>query len=410
MQIIKLSDKVLPVYRDEFWKTKKTYVINKGSRGSGKSKNAALWHIFNMMKYPLANTLVIRRTERTLRDSCFSDLQWAIHQLGTDSEWKCTTSPLETTYKPTGQKILFRGLDSGYKVTSISVPIGVLCWCWFEEFYEVSNEEDFDIIDESIRGQLPEGYFKRITCTFNPWSAHHFSKKRFFDVTDDNVLAMTTTYKDNPYLSQTDMQLFERMKKHNPRRYRIAGLGEFGIEEGLIYENVEIKDYDVDALRQSGLKPAYGLDFGYTDPNAFVAMLIDNEKKIIYVFDELYKTGITNKQIAEEIKRKGYGSERIICDCAEPKSIAELRDEGIRAEPSRKGRDSVTHGIQLIQNYKIIVHSRCVDFSKEISNYCWEKNKDGKPTDKPDHEFSHGMDAMRYGVQKAIMPQTFSFD
>ena len=410
MQIIKLSDKVLPVYRDGFWKTKKTYVINKGSRGSGKSKNAALWHIFSMMKYPLANTLVIRRTERTLRDSCFSDLQWAIHQLGVDSEWKCTTSPLEMTYIKTGQKILFRGLDSGYKVTSISVPIGVLCWCWFEEFYEVSNEEDFDIIDESIRGQLPEGYFKRITCTFNPWSAHHFSKKRFFDVTDDNVLAMTTTYKDNPYLSQTDMQLFERMKEHNPRRYRIAGLGEFGIEEGLIYENVEIKDYDVDALRQSGLKPAYGLDFGYTDPNAFVAMLIDNEKKIIYVFDELYKTGITNKQIAEEIKRKGYGSERIICDCAEPKSIAELRDEGIRTEPSRKGRDSVTHGIQLIQNYKIIVHSRCVDFSKEISNYCWEKNKDGKPTDKPDHEFSHGMDAMRYGVQKAIMPQTFSFD
>jgi len=410
MQIIKLSDKVLPVYRDGFWKTKKTYVINKGSRGSGKSKNAALWHIFNMMKYPLANTLVIRRTERTLRDSCFSDLQWAIHQLGADSEWKCTTSPLEMTYMKTGQKILFRGLDSGYKVTSISVPIGVLCWCWFEEFYEVSNEEDFDIIDESIRGRLPEGYFKRITCTFNPWSAHHFSKERFFDVTDDNVLAMTTTYKDNPYLSQTDMQLFERMKEHNPRRYRIAGLGEFGIEEGLIYENVEYSDFDIDQLRKSGLKPAYGLDFGYTDPNAFVAMLIDNDKKVIYIFDEFYKTGITNKQIAEEIKQKGYGSERIICDCAEPKSIAELQDEGIRAEPSRKGRDSVTHGIQLIQNYKIIIHSRCVDFSKEISNYCWAKDRDGKPTDKPDHEFSHGMDAMRYGVQKAIMPQTFSFD
>ena len=170
MQIIKLSDKVLPVYH-EFWNTKKTYVINKGSRGSGKSKNAALWHIFKMMKYPLANTLVIRRTERTLRDSCFSDLQWAIHQLGADGLWKCTTSPLEMTYTKTGQKILFRGLDSGYKVTSISVPIGILCWCWFEEFYEVSNEEDFDIIDESIRGQLPEGYFKRITCTFNPWSA-----------------------------------------------------------------------------------------------------------------------------------------------------------------------------------------------------------------------------------------------
>ena len=314
------------------------------------------------------------------------------------------------TYKPTGQKILFRGLDSGYKVTSISVPIGVLCWCWFEEFYEISSEEDFDIIDESIRGHLPEGYFKRMTCTFNPWSAHHFSKKRFFDVSEDNVLSMTTTYKDNPYLSDTDLLLFEKMKERNPRRYRIAGLGEFGIEDGLIYENVEVKEFDVDELRRSGLKGAYGLDFGYTDPNAFVCMLIDERTKTLYVFDEFYKTGITNRQIAEEIKKKGYGSEKIICDCAEPKSIAELRDEGIRAEPSRKGRDSVGYGIQLIQNYRIIVHTRCVDFYKEISNYCWEKSREGKLTDKPDHEFSHGMDAMRYGFCKAVQPETFSFE
>jgi len=224
------------------------------------------------------------------------------------------------------------------------------------------------------------------------------------------VLALTTTWKCNEWLGDDDRKLFEEMRLNNPRRYRIEGDGEWGIAEGLIYENVEIKEFDVDELRKSGLKPAYGLDFGYTDPNAFVAMLIDSKNKIIYIFDEFYKTGITNRQIAEEIKRKGYGSERIICDCAEPKSIAELRDEGIRTEPSRKGRDSVTHGIQLIQNYKIIVHSRCVDFSKEISNYCWAKDRDGKPTDKPDHEFSHGMDAMRYGVQKAIMPQTFSFE
>lgn len=409
MQIIKLSDKVLPVYH-EFWNTKKTYVINKGSRGSGKSKNAALWHIFKMMKYPLANTLVIRRTERTLRDSCFSDLQWAIHQLGADGLWKCTTSPLEMTYTKTGQKILFRGLDSGYKVTSISVPIGILCWCWFEEFYEVSNEEDFDIIDESIRGQLPEGYFKRITCTFNPWSAHHFSKKRFFDVSDGNVLAMTTTYMDNPYLSETDIQLFEFMKERNPRRYRIAGLGEFGIEEGLIYENVEVAEFDVDKLRKSGIKAAYGVDFGFTDPNAFVAMMIDTEKKLLYIFDEYYSAGITNQQLAEEIKKMGYGSEHIVCDCAEPKSIAELRDEGIRATASRKGRDSVNHGIQLIQNYKIIVHPKCVNVEKEIKNYCWEKGRDGKLTGKPDHEFSHSMDAMRYGFTRAVMPDTFSFE
>lgn len=406
----KLSDVVLPAY-NEFWKTKKTYVICKGSRGSGKSKHAALWHIYHMMKYPLSNTLVVRKTERTLRDSCYSDLRWAIHQLGVDAYWRCTTSPLEITYIPTGQKILFRGLDDGYKITSISVPKGVLNFLWFEEFYEISKEEDFDILDESIRGVLPEGYWKRITATFNPWSAAHFSKKRFFDVQSDNILAMTTTYKDNPYLSETDLQLFENMRINNPRRFKIAGLGEFGVAEGLIYENFEVRDFNVDDIRQiPGIKSAFNLDFGFTDPNAFVCEMVDNTNMIIYIFDEWYQSGVTNRIIAQKIKEMGYGGQVIICDSAEPKSIAELQDEGIKAEPSRKGKDSVNHGIQLIQNYKIIIHPKCVEFHKEISNYCWKKDKDGRLTDKPDHEFSHGMDSMRYGVSKILIPDTFSFD
>lgn len=411
MQTVKrLSEIVLPAYK-EFWKTRKTYVICKGSRGSGKSKHAALWHIYHMMKYPLSNTLVVRRTERTLRDSCYSDLKWAIHQLGVEEQWSCTVSPLEMTYKKTGQKILFRGLDDGYKITSISVPTGVLNFLWLEEFYEISNEDDFDILDESIRGQLPDGYWKRITATFNPWSANHFVKKRFFDNPADNVLTMTTTYLDNPYLSDTDLQLFEQMKERNPRRFRVAGLGEFGIAEGLIYPNHRIENFDVDAIRAvPGIKTAFNLDFGFTDPNAFVCELVDNSNMKIYIFDEWYKTGVTNRVIAAAIKEKGYGGQRIICDNAEPKSIVELQEEGIKAEPSRKGKDSVNHGIQLIQNYEIIIHPKCVEFQKEISNYCWAKDKDGKPTDKPDHEFSHGMDSMRYGVSKILMPDTFSFE
>ena len=128
----RLSEIVLPVYQGEFWQTRKTYVLCKGSRGSGKSKAAALWHIVHMMQLPLSNTLVVRKVERTLRDSCFSDLQWAIRRLGVEKFWNCTVSPLEMSYKPTGQKILFRGLDDGYKITSISVPHGVLNFliCW----------------------------------------------------------------------------------------------------------------------------------------------------------------------------------------------------------------------------------------------------------------------------------------
>jgi phage terminase large subunit len=339
----------------------------------------------------------------------FSDLKWAINKLRLDEYWECSVSPMQMTYKPTGQKILFRGLDDGMKITSISVEHGSLCFVWIEEAYEI-REDDFNKLDMSIRGEVPKGYFKQLTLTFNPWSANSWLKKRFFDVQSDSIFTLTTTWECNEWLGEDDRKLFLEMKKNNPRRYLIEGRGEWGISEGLIYENVDFSEFDIDDLRRSGLRPAYGLDFGYTDPNAFVAMLVDNDRKIIYIFDEFYKTGITNRQIAAEIKQKGYGSERIICDCAEPKSIAELRDEGIRAEPSRKGRDSVTHGIQLIQNYKIIVHPRCVNVTKEISNYCWEKTRDGKLTDKPDHEFSHGMDAMRYGVQKAIMPDNFSFE
>ncbi len=121
-------------------------------------------------------------------------------------------------------------------------------------------------------------------------------------------------------------------------------------------------------------------------------------------------TGVTNKIITKQIKDMGYGAQTIVCDCAEHKSIAELQDEGIRAKPSRKGKDSVNYGIQLIQNYQIVVHPKCTEFKKEIDNYCWAKDKDGRPTNKPDHEFSHGMDSMRYGVSDILMPDAFSFD
>ena len=146
------------------------------------------------------------------------------------------------------------------------------------------------------------------------------------------------------------------------------------------------------------MKSAFNLDFGFTDPNAFVCELVDDAEKKIYVFDEWYRSGATNQEIAKAIIEKGYGGQRIVCDSAEPKSIAELRQLGLKAEPSLKGRDSVNHGIQFIQNFQIVVHPRCIEFKKEIENYCWAKGRDGQPTDKPDHEFSHGMDSMRYGI------------
>ena len=395
---------------DDFWNCKKRYRACKGSRGSKKSKTTAIQRIVRIVQYPMANYLCIRRYQNTLRNSIFADTKWAISKLGLDDYFECTVSPMEITYIPTGQKILFRGLDDGLKVTSIAVEKGVLCFVDIEEAYEIS-EDDFNKLDMSIRGEVPEGYFKQITLLFNPWSAQSWLKNRFFDNPDENTFIKTTTWECNEWLDDADRNLFLIMKRDNPRRYRIEGDGDWGIAEGQIYTNYKVEAFDIDEIRRiEGIKSAFNLDFGFTDPNAFVCEMVDNVNMKIYIFDEWYQRGVTNKVIADQIKRMGYGNQRIICDCAEPKSIAELQDEGIDAEPSRKGKDSVNHGIQLIQNYQIIIHPKCVEFHKEISNYCWSKDKDGKPTDKPDHEFSHGMDSMRYGVGKVLMPETFSFE
>lgn len=394
----------------DFWHTKKRYRLCKGSRGSKKSKTTSIDRIARILEYPLCNYLCVRRYSNTLRDSIYADTIWAINQMGLSEHFNCTTSPMEIVYKPTGQKILFRGLDDGMKITSITVPVGVLNFVDIEEAYEIS-EDDFNKLDMSIRGEVPEGYFKQITLIFNPWSATSWLKARFFDVEDDDVFTKTTTWECNEWLDDADRNIFLKMKQNNPRRYRIEGEGEWGIAEGQIYERYKVENFDVDEIRQiPGIKSAFGLDFGFTDPNAFTASLVDNTNMKIYIFDEWYQSGVTNKIIAQKIKEMGYGGQIIICDSAEPKSIAELRDEGIKAKPSRKGKDSVNHGIQLIQNYEIIIHPKCVEFYREITNYCWAKDRDGKPTDKPDHEFSHGMDSFRYGVTKALLPDTFSFD
>jgi len=407
---ISLQEAVGGSYVD-YWNTKKRYRLCKGGRGSKKSKTTALNMIHRLYEFPESNGLCVRRYSNTLRDSVFSDLKWAIHKFKLDAFFDCTVSPMQITRISTGQKILFRGLDDGLKITSISVDKGFLCWVWIEECFEISNEEDFNKLDMSIRGEMPDGYFKQISMTFNPWSATSWLKARFFDSDDEDTFTKTTTWECNEWLDESDKNIFLKMQKSNPRRYRIEGEGHWGIAEGLIYEKYKVEGFDVDAVRKiPGIKAAFNLDFGFTDPNAFVCELVDNTNMKIYIFDEWYQSGVTNRVIAEQIKKMGYGGQRIICDCAEPKSIAELQDEGIKAEPSRKGKDSVNHGIQLIQNYEIIIHPKCVEFQKEISNYCWTRDKSGKPTDKPDHEFSHGMDSMRYGISKILLADTFSFE
>ncbi len=398
-----------------FWNFKGRYRVCKGSRASKKSKTTALNSITRIMEYPQSNLLCVRKTYRTLKDSCFTELKWAIHRLGVDAWWDVKESPLEMTYRPTGQKILFRGLDDPLKVTSITVEVGVLCWLWIEEAYEIGSEADFDTLDESIRGEVPSGLFKQITLTFNPWNEHHWIKKRFFDASSDpDILAMTTNYLCNEWLDAADKKVFETMKQSNPRRYRVAGLGEWGIVDGLVYENWEERLFSVDEIRKTpGIKSAFGLDFGYTnDPTALFCGLIDTTGKTLWVFDEIYKSGMSNEDIAKAVIEAGYAKERIRADSAEPKSIDRLYTLGLsHIRRARKGKDSVNNGIDFIQDYKIFIHPRCTNFLMEIGNYTWATDtKTGKKLNTPIDDFNHLMDAMRYALEEFVTGSHFSFE
>lgn len=409
---ISLQEAVGKGYKD-YWDFKGRYRVCKGSRASKKSKTTALNFIYRIMKYPQANLLVVRKVFGTLKDSCYTELKWAIHRYGVDSLFDCKLSPLEITYKPTGQKIYFRGLDDPLKITSITVDVGCLCWCWIEEAYEISDENDFNMIDESIRGVTPEGLFKQITITFNPWNEGHWLKKRFFDSEDENVLAKTTNYMCNEWLDEADIRVFEDMKKNNPKRYDVAGLGNWGVSEGLVYENWQEKVFSKDEVAgMEGVVSAFGLDFGYTnDPTALFCGLVDVNNKVIYVFDEMYEKAMSNEKIAKKIIDMGYGKEKITADSAEPKSIDRLRELGVRnVQSARKGRDSVNNGIDYVQGFSIIVHPKCSNFVREIGLYRWDKDKEGRSINKPVDDNNHLMDAMRYALEGYIRGKVFSFE
>lgn len=385
-----------------FWRSRAPYRVVKGGKGSKKSKTAALNFIYRLMKYPESNLLVIRQVMDTHRGSTFADLRWAIDRLGVNQYWKCIKSPMEMTYLPTGQKILFRGFDDVHKLASITVEKGYLCWVWIEEAFELQSEEDFDKLDMSIRGKMPEHLFKQTTLTFNPWSEKHWLKKRFFDVEKPEIDAFTTDYRCNEWLDEEDFAKYERMKEENPRLYAVAGLGNWGIAEGLIYDNWEVKSFDLHDIPDAWkYRHVFGLDYGYSnDPTAFIAAAVNPKERVMYIYDEHYETRMLNNQIAAMILHKGYGKERIRADCAEPKSNEEIRRLGIsRIAAAAKGPDSIRNGIARIQEYKLYVHPRCQNTIAELSSYIWAKNNDGTGKDKPVDKNNHLMDALRYAME-----------
>lgn len=386
----------------DFWYSRDRYRVIKGGKASKKSCTAALWFIVHLMRYPQANLLVVRQVFNTLHDSCYAQLRWAIRRLGVTALWRAVESPLELRYLPTGQKILFRGFDDPDKLASTTVDSGYLCWVWIEEAFELPSEEAFERLDLSVpRGEVPPPLFKQTTLTFNPWSEKHWLKRRFFDKPREGVFLKTATYRCNEFLDEADLARYDRMRDEQPRRYAVAGLGEWGVAEGLVFERWEAAAFDVHTLPEEWkYRHVFGLDYGYTnDPTAFIAMAVNPMDKVLYVYDEHCERRMLNSDIAAMIRAKGYARERIRADSAEPKSNEELRRLGLtRLIGAAKGKDSVLSGIARLQEYRMIVHPRCEHTLAELAAYHWDTGAEG-PVNRPADADNHLMDAMRYAME-----------
>lgn len=414
MSEIKLSEIIGGGY-DDFWSCKKRYRVLKGGKGSKKSATTALNFIYRLMKYEGSNLLVVRQVMNTHRDSTFAQLKWAQERLNVSHLWKNTVSPMEMVYIPTGQKIIFRGFDDVLKLASTTVPTGYLNFVWIEEAFEISLEADFDKLDLSVpRGNIEPPLYKQTTLTFNPWSGTHWLKKRFFDTENAETATFSTNYLINEFLDNTDRAVFERMKKTNRRKYEVAGLGNWGISEGLVYENWTVGKKEIPKKEQYKWKSFFGLDYGYTnDPTAFVAFTANPIDKEIYIYREFCKRRMLNCDIAEEIKKLGFAKERIRADCAEPKSNDDLRRLGIsRITPSVKGRDSILNGINAINEYKITVNPDCVNMIRELSSYVYDGTATENGKLMPKDSDNHLCDALRYAFEdvKRFHPRPESED
>lgn len=411
-----MTDKKLSVTKtigsgyNEFWHNKNFYRVVKGSRGSKKSKTTALNFIYRLMEYEWANLLVVRRFSNTNKQSTYTDLKWATNQLGVTHLFKFNDSLPEITYKPTGQKILFRGLDDPLKITSITVENGILCWAWFEEAYQIETFDKFSTVVESIRGSIDDSeFFKQITVTFNPWSERHWLKPTFFDEDTklNNTFSYTTTYRVNEWLDEVDIARYEDLYRTNPRRARIVCDGDWGVAEGLVFENFEVKEFDwVKKLKEMQVV-AHGSDFGFTqDPTTLISTIVDLKNKELWIYDEHYQRGMLTDEIYQMYLDKGLKNAKIIADSAEKRLITEIKRKGIsNLKPSIKGQGSIMQGVQFIQGFKIYVHPTCEHTIEELNTYTFEQDKDGNWLNKPIDANNHLMDALRYSLEEFHFPR-----
>lgn len=401
--LARLSDIIAPSFYELYYDVedeKYTHYWIKGGRGSTKSSFVSVMIILGMMRDVNANAVAIRKVAANLKDSVYEQLLWAIEKLGVSEQWTAKLSPLELVYNPTGQRILFRGADKPKKLKSTKVSKGYIRYVWYEECDEFVGIQEIRTINQSL---MRGGRKFDVFYSYNPPQSQrnwvnqevlieHESKR----VHESNYLSVPAEWLGEQFFIEA-----EHLKKVNPEAYKHEYLGEVTGTGGEVFTNISIRMIE-DIEIKSFDRIKRGIDFGYAaDPFVYVICHYDKKHKTLYIFDEIYKVGLSNEKAAAEIKTKGAYSQVIIADSAEPKSIAEIKGYGLRIRGAKKGPDSVEYGIKFLQSLEqiIIDNVHCPETAREFINYELEPDgNDGYKAGYPDKN-NHTIDAVRYAME-----------
>lgn len=380
----------------------KRYIVMRGSAGSGKSVDTAQNYILRLMQDKGRNLVAMRKSDITNRDSTFAELTGALYRMFGDKAelyWKINKSPLQLTFKPNGNQIIFRGMNDDRqreKLKSITFPKGKLTDVWLEEATEFT-QADLEIIDDRLRGELPEGQFYQIRMTFNPVSKTHWIKKVFFDFADKNVMTHHSTYLMNRFIDDAYRQRMERRREVDPDGYRIYGLGEWGEVGGLILSNYIVEEFNTSPERFDYMVNSQ--DFGFNHANCIGEVGFKDGE--LYLCRELY----VYEKDTDEIIQLAEGNFRknitMYCDSAEPDRIRMWRKAGYKAVPVKKEQNSVAAQIDHLKQHRIHIHPSCVNTIKEIQQWKWKKDeKTNTYTDEPVNFFDDAMAMLRYSIEE----------
>ena len=402
MSDIFLSEKIGPAFYDiahDVFMHEHTHYDFSGGRGSLKSSTVSVLVPLLLISNPGTHALVLRKVANTIRDSVYAQYIWAIGELGMAAYWEAKVSPMELIYKPTGQKIMFRGADDPMKIKSIKVPFGYIAVTHFEEKDQFAGRAEIrNILQSTMRGGSVFWNFE----SYNPpISRDNWANKDSLEERADRLCHKSTYLQAPPeWLGQQFIDEAEHLKETDERAYQHEYLGVPVGTGGNVFENLELREITDEEI--SHFDRIYqGVDYGwFPDPFAFIRVHYDKARETIYLIDEIYQNKLSNEQSAGMIKAKGYASAYIICDSAEPKSVADFRAMGLPAKAAVKGPDSVAYGMKWLQRRKIVIDRRRTPHAyDEFVNYEYDRDKDGNFISGYPDEKNHLIDALRYAVE-----------